>query len=84
MEDSDGARRYDFNAVVSPYALASTYFPAFAASVGEGGALGVMCSYNAVNGIPTCASPMLTRVLRDTWGFRGYVTSDVRSTRTAR
>jgi beta-D-xylosidase 4 len=76
LEDSDGARRYDFNAVVSPYALASTYFPAFAASVGEGGALGVMCSYNAVNGIPTCASPMLTRVLRDVWGFRGYVTSD--------
>jgi xylan 1,4-beta-xylosidase len=32
--------------------------------------------YNAVNGIPTCASPFLTTVLRDTWQFAGYVTSD--------
>lgn len=43
LEDSDGARRYDFNAIVSPYALATTYFPAFAKSILEGGALGVMC-----------------------------------------
>jgi beta-D-xylosidase 4 len=26
--------------------------------------------------VPTCASPFLTRVLRDEWNFRGYVTSD--------
>ena len=44
LEDSDGARRYDFNAIVSPYALATTYFPAFTKSVQEGGALGVMCA----------------------------------------
>ena len=69
-------RRYDFNAIVSPYALESTYFPAFKQSVVSGGALGVMCSYNAVNGIPTCASPFLTHVLRDVWQFTGYVTSD--------
>ena len=29
-----------------------------------------------MNGVPTCASAFLTRVLRDVWGFRGYVTSD--------
>lgn len=46
LEDSDGARRYDFNAIVSPYALATTYFPAFAKSVLEGGALGVMCQFS--------------------------------------
>lgn len=44
LEDSDGAKRYDFNAIVSPYALATTYFPAFFKSVQEGGALGVMCA----------------------------------------
>lgn len=42
LENSDGARRYNFNAIVSPYALATTYFPAFKQSVVEGGALGVM------------------------------------------
>jgi xylan 1,4-beta-xylosidase len=29
-----------------------------------------------VNGYPTCSSPMLTQVLRDSWSFTGYVTSD--------
>jgi beta-glucosidase-like glycosyl hydrolase len=76
LENSDGFTRNDFNAVVSNFALQSTYFPAFRQAVQEGGSTGVMCSYNAVNGIPTCASPMLTTVLRDTWGFTGYVTSD--------
>jgi hypothetical protein len=45
-------------------------------SVVEGGAKGVMCSYNSINGVPTCASPLLTKVLRDTWGFEGYNTAD--------
>ncbi len=34
------------------------------------------CSYNAVNGVPTCASAFLTSVLRGSWGFDGYITSD--------
>jgi beta-D-xylosidase 4 len=76
LENSDGFTRNNFNAVVSNYAFATTYFPAFQKSVVEGKATGVMCSYNAVNGVPTCASPFLTKVLRDTWGFQGYVTSD--------
>lgn len=76
LEDSDNATRHNFNAVVSFYALQGTYFPAFKKSIIEGGAGGVMCSYNAVNGVPTCASPMLTKTLRDAWGFQGYVSSD--------
>ena len=34
-----------------------------------------MCSYNSVNGVPTCLDP-LQRAARDAWGFDGYVTSD--------
>jgi len=34
------------------------------------------CSYNAVNGVPTCASDTLTSVLRGAWNFSGYITSD--------
>ena len=41
------------------------------------GATGVMCSYNAVNGIPACADrTMQTTLLRETWNFSGYVTGD--------
>jgi hypothetical protein len=34
---------------------------------------GIMCSYNAVNGVPMCAnSKLLNETLRNTWGFDGY------------
>ena len=36
-----------------------------------------MCAYNAVNGVPACASKMLMdEYLRQKWGFQGYVVSD--------
>ena len=39
--------------------------------------LNVLCSYNALNGVPTCADKwLLQTVARDTWKFDGYVTSD--------
>ena len=73
LEDSDGYTRHNFNAIVSNYSFADTYWPAFRAAVVDGGAKGVMCSYNAVNGVPTCASDFLRQVLRGTWGFSGCV-----------
>jgi xylan 1,4-beta-xylosidase len=76
LENSDGFTRHNFNAVVSNYSLTTTYLPAFKQSIVIGGAKSVMCSYNAVNGYPTCSSPMLTQILRDSWSFTGYVTSD--------
>ena len=37
----------------------------------------MMCSYNEVNGKPSCANSLLLKdLLRDTWRFDGYVTSD--------
>ena len=48
-----------------------TYLPAFRACVTEARAASVMCSYNAVNGTPACASDWLLReVLRGDMGFR--------------
>ena len=36
-----------------------------------------MCSYNAVNGIPSCANTeLLTDYAREKWGFEGYITGD--------
>ena len=76
LEDSDGFTRHNFNAIVDNFTLADTYFPAWKESIVGGKAMGVMCSYNSVNGAPTCANSFLTETLRHTWNFSGYVTSD--------
>jgi beta-glucosidase len=69
--------RHGFDAKPSPHDLADTYLPAFRAAVVDGHVASIMCVYNAVYGIPGCASPfLLQKTLRDTWGFKGFVTSD--------
>jgi beta-glucosidase len=69
--------RHRFDVKVSPHDLEDTYLPAFRAAVTEAHAQSVMCAYNAVDGFPACASPMLLRDhLRDDWRFDGYVVSD--------
>ncbi|MBZ5515062.1 MAG: glycoside hydrolase family 3 C-terminal domain-containing protein [Acidobacteriia bacterium] len=69
--------RHRFNVNVSPHDLEDTYLPAFRATVVEGRADSVMCVYNAVDGVPGCASKYLLQdTLREAWKFQGYVTSD--------
>jgi beta-glucosidase len=49
----------------------------FRRAVRDAGALGVMASYNDYDGIPMEANPLfLTQILREQWGFKGYVVSD--------
>ena len=56
--------------------LRASYTPQFKACV-QAGARSVMCSYNAVNGVPACAnSKLLQELLREEWGFTGFVVSD--------
>eukprot|EP00036_Acanthoecidae_sp_10tr_P008588 CAMPEP_0182919026 /NCGR_PEP_ID=MMETSP0105_2-20130417/2424_1 /TAXON_ID=81532 ORGANISM="Acanthoeca-like sp., Strain 10tr" /NCGR_SAMPLE_ID=MMETSP0105_2 /ASSEMBLY_ACC=CAM_ASM_000205 /LENGTH=784 /DNA_ID=CAMNT_0025056151 /DNA_START=43 /DNA_END=2397 /DNA_ORIENTATION=+ len=73
--DDKGFNRMNVNVNLSNYLLADEYFPAYRTSIRDAGARGVMCSYNSVNGIPTCLSPLM-KAARDAWGFKGYVTSD--------
>ncbi len=69
--------RHGFNVDVSPHDLEDTYLPAFRAAVTEANAQSVMCAYNAIDGVPACASTMLLQNhLRDAWHFSGYVVSD--------
>ena len=57
--------------------LRDTYLEPFRAAVTEAGALSVMPAYSEFDGIPCSASKFLLRkVLRDEWGFNGYVFSD--------
>ncbi|MGQ9731974.1 MAG: glycoside hydrolase family 3 C-terminal domain-containing protein [Candidatus Zipacnadales bacterium] len=71
------AKRHGFDARVSPRDLRETYLPAFKACVQEAGAASIMSAYNRTNGEACSASPtLLQQILRDEWGFRGYVVSD--------
>eukprot|EP00301_Raphidiophrys_heterophryoidea_P000116 c10060_g1_i1.p1 GENE.c10060_g1_i1~~c10060_g1_i1.p1 ORF type:complete len:775 (-),score=214.74 c10060_g1_i1:125-2449(-) len=77
LENWGGVDRHHFNAVVNDQDLWDTYYPAFQSCVQRSSASGFMCSYNAINGVPSCAkADMLTGTLRHDWGFDGYVTSD--------
>jgi len=68
--------RHRFNVPVSLHDLYDTYTPAFRATIVEGHADSVMCAYNSVRGEPACANHLLLDLLRNQWGFRGYVVSD--------
>lgn len=53
------------------------YLEPFRRAVMEGGALGVMASYNDYDGVPVQSSRLfLHDILREQWGFQGYVVSD--------
>jgi beta-glucosidase len=68
--------RHTVDVKVSDHDLEDTYLPAFRATV-SAGAGSVMCAYNAVDGKPACAQPMLLdEHLRRDWRFKGYVVSD--------
>ena len=69
--------RHHFDARATARDLRDTYLPAFEACVREAGAVSIMGAYNRTNGEPCCASPtLLQQILRDEWGFEGYVVSD--------
>ncbi|SEF77062.1 beta-glucosidase [Bryocella elongata] len=69
--------RDSFNSKVTAHDLEETYLPAFHALLTEGGAAAMMCSYNAINGVPSCANTSLLRSrVRGDWGFKGYIVSD--------
>ena len=56
----------------------SDALPVFEAAVADGGAVNVMCSYNAIDGKPVAADhELLTDILREKWGMRGFVRSDM-------
>src|SRR5690606_27348975 len=69
--------RHEFDVRPSNRDLWETYLPAFQACIQEGGAASIMGAYNRLNGEPCCASPtLLESILRQQWGFEGYVVSD--------
>lgn len=68
--------RHVFDARISERDLRETYLPAFRTLVVDGGVYSIMGAYNRFRGEACCASTELFGILRNEWGFNGYVVSD--------
>jgi len=72
---AEGGRDYD-TANIPEGLLRDVYLPPFKAAV-EAGVATIMTSFNEINGVPSSGNPhLLRRILRDEWGFQGFVVSD--------
>ena len=67
----------DYNTVdISERTLREIYLPPFKSAI-DAGAGSIMSAFNDLNGVPATANPYtLKRILRDEWGFNGFVISD--------
>ena len=69
--------RFEMSADVGPRALNELYLPHFKRCVVEAAAASVMSAYNKLNGVYCGEHPqLLTEILREEWGFKGFVESD--------
>lgn len=76
VANNQETKRLRTSAEVSERALRELYLPGFKSAV-EAGAGSVMSAYNRVNGTHMSDNyRLLTEVLKDEWGFDGYVVSD--------
>jgi beta-glucosidase len=72
---AEGGRDYD-TVNLPEGLLRDVYLPPFKAAV-QAGVATVMTSFNEINGVPASGNEFLLRkVLRDEWGFKGFVVSD--------
>jgi beta-glucosidase len=72
---AEGGRDYT-TVEISENTLRNMILPPFKAAV-EAGVSTVMCAFHDLNGLPCSANPFLLRtVLREEWGFEGFVISD--------
>ncbi len=72
---AEGGRDYNTTEIGLP-TLRNVYLPPFKAGV-DAGAATLMSAFNCLNGVPASGNRFtLTEVLRDQWGFKGFVVSD--------
>ncbi|WP_342440319.1 glycoside hydrolase family 3 C-terminal domain-containing protein [Paenibacillus sp. FSL L8-0436] len=70
-------RRMSTNAIIDERTLREIYLASFEGAVTQSQPWSVMCSYNQLNGEYASESEtLLTKVLREEWGFEGFVVSD--------
>lgn len=70
-----GGRDYS-DTEITEWTLRNSHLPPFKAGV-DAGVLSIMSGFNAIGGIPAVANRhALTEILREEWGFEGFVVSD--------
>lgn len=75
--NSQETNRYYVSSNVDDRTLHEIYLPPFEAAVRQGGVGAVMCAYGQLNGTFNCQDQaLLTTVLRQGFGFHGFVVSD--------
>lgn len=68
--------RHRFDAIPSPQDFLNTYSPHFEKVVKKAKVYSIMCAYNSYKGQPCCGNEELSALLRNDWGFKGYIVSD--------
>ncbi|KAH8594194.1 beta-xylosidase [Bisporella sp. PMI_857] len=80
LENYQNVTRFTFNALASTQDLAEYYTAPFKTCTRDANAGSIMCSYNSVNGIPSCLDRwLLETLLRKHWGWEAgdhYITTD--------
>ncbi|KAF1989469.1 glycoside hydrolase family 3 protein [Aulographum hederae CBS 113979] len=80
MENWNGNYRYKFDAQIGMQELVEYFLPTFQTCARDSNVGAFMCTYNALNGVPTCADPwLLQTILREHWNWTSeeqWVTSD--------
>ncbi|CAF1441407.1 unnamed protein product [Rotaria sordida] len=77
LENWNGTDRFHFDARVSDQDLVETYLPPFETCIRDARVASIMCSFNAINGVPSCANQfLLETIARESYHLNGFVVGD--------